>query len=527
MGWWSWCDPSKGIRTPEQSMINPIYSQVGLGDKTEELLPNATFPTLEDLKYAEEDYIIGPTDFLRISVLDLLQTGVETIMERQVSHSGQVDLLLVGSIKADGLTKDQLVEDIKDVYRRDFLKDPNVSIMVVAPRQNIFSIMGAISRPGTYGIMRKDFTLMEALALSGDVGQVNIDWLYIYRPSKDARKVKTAAPVEKEELPPLPTIPDVEPAPRPATAPAPKPATTPATDTAPSTKKAAGTQEQLDDLVKVITSTGTEPIRSEAPAAVKPSVAGSSAPRTSVETPSRPPAALDKPEMSRKETGARDIKAAAVTYKWAYSNGRWIRVPQSTTQTTSIPLPRREGAGDKDRYGWSKWNMSHLSRIIAIDLKELKAGNPRMNVIIRDDDIVYIPPLKMGEFYMMGEVLRPGAYSLTGRRITVKMALASAGNLGPLAWPNNSILIRRIGRDQEQIIPLRLQNILQGRERDIFLKPNDIIAVGSYWAAPFLAVWRNAFRLTYGFGFIYDRNYSEMEFEVPLLAPKSDARKSW
>ncbi|MCK4625092.1 MAG: hypothetical protein KAV00_07275, partial [Phycisphaerae bacterium] len=59
------------------------------------------------------------------------------------------------------------------------------------------------------------------------------------------------------------------------------------------------------------------------------------------------------------------------------------------------------------------------------------------------------------------------------------------------------------------------------------LKPNDVIAVGSYWAATPLAVWRNAFRITYGFGFIYDRNYSEYEFEIPLIAPKSDLRNQW
>ena len=96
---------------------------------------------------------------------------------------------------------------------------------------------------------------------------------------------------------------------------------------------------------------------------------------------------------------------------------------------------------------------------------------------------------------------------------------------GPLGWPNNSVLIRRIGNDQELRVPLLLDDIFAGREPDIFLKPNDEILVGSHIAAPFLAVWRNAFRMTYGFGFIYDRNYSEYEFEIPLVAPKSDLRQ--
>jgi protein involved in polysaccharide export with SLBB domain len=171
-----------------------------------------------------------------------------------------------------------------------------------------------------------------------------------------------------------------------------------------------------------------------------------------------------------------------------------------------------------------QYDMSHLVRIIAINLPKLHAGDPRMNIIIRNNDIIHVPPLQVGEFYVMGEVLRPGVYSLTGRKVTAKMAVAAAGNLGPMSWPNNSILIRRVARDQEQTIPLPLNDIFAGREPDVFLKPDDVIAVGSHWSAPFLAVWRNAFRMTYGFGFIYDRNYSEMEFEVPLLFPCSHAR---
>ena len=35
-----------------------------------------------------------------------------------------------------------------------------------------------------------------------------------------------------------------------------------------------------------------------------------------------------------------------------------------------------------------------------------------------------------------------------------------------------------------------------------------MIFVGTNAAAPFLAALRNGFRVTYGFGFIYDRNFA-------------------
>jgi len=155
------------------------------------------------------------------------------------------------------------------------------------------------------------------------------------------------------------------------------------------------------------------------------------------------------------------------------------------------------------------------SEIIAIKLKALQNGDPRMNVVVRDNDVVYVPTLEVGEFYVAGEVNRPGVYSLTGRRITVKQALTAAGGFNPIAWPENAVLVRRIGQNQEQAIPLNLEAITMGTEPDLLLKPDDVILVGTSAGSSFMAVVRNAFRMTYGFGFIYDRNFADPLFVTP------------
>jgi hypothetical protein len=184
----------------------------------------------------------------------------------------------------------------------------------------------------------------------------------------------------------------------------------------------------------------------------------------------------------------------------------------------TLPTSEREKPtqpSSEDLFGWKGMDKSEKSRIIAVNLDKLKTGDPRMNIIVRNQDIVQIPSIQVGEFYIMGEVSRPGVYSLTGRLITVKQALAAAGNLGDLSWPENSILIRRIGQNQEQIIPLNLEAICRGDEPDVYLKADDVLAVGTDVRAPFLAVLRNAFRLTYGFGFIWDRNFADPLFTTP------------
>ena len=43
---------------------------------------------------------------------------------------------------------------------------------------------------------------------------------------------------------------------------------------------------------------------------------------------------------------------------------------------------------------------------------------------------------------------------------------------------------------------------------NIFLKPNDSVIIGTnFFAAPLL-VARNGFRMSYGFGFLLDRNFA-------------------
>jgi hypothetical protein len=54
---------------------------------------------------------------------------------------------------------------------------------------------------------------------------------------------------------------------------------------------------------------------------------------------------------------------------------------------------------------------------------------------------------------------------------------------------------------------VNLAKVFRGQQPDVFLKPYDIVQVGTNLPAPFLAAVRNAFRITYGFGFLYDRNY--------------------
>jgi polysaccharide export outer membrane protein len=145
-------------------------------------------------------------------------------------------------------------------------------------------------------------------------------------------------------------------------------------------------------------------------------------------------------------------------------------------------------------------------RVIRIPIDPLREGNPKYNIVIRPGDIINIPAIAPGEFYFLGHVGRPGVYSLTGRKVTLKQAIAAAGGLDAVAIPRRCDLIRRIGLNQEVTVQIDLQRIFDGEQPDIYLKANDLVNVGTDMFAPFLAVTRNAYRASYGWGFVYDQN---------------------
>jgi protein involved in polysaccharide export with SLBB domain len=146
--------------------------------------------------------------------------------------------------------------------------------------------------------------------------------------------------------------------------------------------------------------------------------------------------------------------------------------------------------------------------IIRIPYQALHAGELSYNIAIHPRDIVVVQTLPVGEYYMGGHVTRPGVYTLTGRRITLKQSVVSAGMFDDLAIPQRTDIIRRIKPDREVFVRVDLEKIFAGEQPDLYLKPDDQIMVGTNALAPFLSAARGAFRLTYGFGFLYDRNFA-------------------
>jgi polysaccharide biosynthesis/export protein len=147
-------------------------------------------------------------------------------------------------------------------------------------------------------------------------------------------------------------------------------------------------------------------------------------------------------------------------------------------------------------------------RVIRVPIDQLRQyGELKYNIVIRPSDMIIVPDPTTGVYYFGGHVIRAGVFSLTGTQVTLKQAWIAAGGADDFAFPNRTEVIRRIGSNREVCVRVDLSKILALSEPDIYLKPNDVVFVGTHFIAPFVAAVRNSFRVTYGFGFLYDRNF--------------------
>lgn len=84
-----------------------------------------------------------------------------------VEIDGTINFPLLGKIKVAGLTRRQLIDLIqKRLENEGFIKNPVVTVRFLNFR---ISILGEVSRPGTYAISSERITLFEALSLAGDL----------------------------------------------------------------------------------------------------------------------------------------------------------------------------------------------------------------------------------------------------------------------------------------------------------------------------------------------------------------------
>ena len=110
----------------------------------------------------QRDDLIGSEDLLHMTVFEA--KDLET--KARVNSRGCVTLPLLGEVEVKGLSAREAEEKIEDLYRRQYIKNPHVSIFVEERFSQRVTIVGQVKSPGTYDYLSKQ-RLMDVLALVG------------------------------------------------------------------------------------------------------------------------------------------------------------------------------------------------------------------------------------------------------------------------------------------------------------------------------------------------------------------------
>jgi polysaccharide export outer membrane protein len=108
-------------------------------------------------------YTLDSGDRLRVVVFG--QDGLTN--SYVVDASGHIDMPLIGSVAAGGLTTDQLAARIADQLRQGFIREPHVAVEIEAYRP--FFILGEVAQPGQYPYVA-NMTVETAVAIAGGFG---------------------------------------------------------------------------------------------------------------------------------------------------------------------------------------------------------------------------------------------------------------------------------------------------------------------------------------------------------------------
>jgi len=460
----SFFDPSKTGRFEHTATTIPILDRIDVIESSADKWGDTTEPTAQDLVPSDLSYRMIPGDIVTVEIFELYTPAQWYRTQRRVDAAGNVRLAEIGDIRAAGRTAQEFEDAITEALRETMRGEPLVDVVVAEASAFRYTIYGAVPGPGVFTLRNPDLRLLDALALAGGASPI-IKKIYVIRSVELSERVspeweRGRGPGGSEDE-----------------------------------GNGAGGDDgrNIEDLI--------EGLEGEGNGGASPGAfAQDSDASALVDIDELDPVQQDRDQMVDVEDVAEpdgDDRGRSPTFFYDQQRGEWVRVP-GTDRRPTVPA---------DADVQQREDMV-VERVIEIDYQSLIHGNSSLNVVVRPEDRIYVQPPPQGVVYVDGEVVRRGVYQLpVNGDLTLSRLIAAAGGLNAIAIPERVDLTRRVGNNREATVRLNLAAIRNRTEPDIFIKPDDTIIVGTSWVASPLAVIRNGFRATYGFGFLLDRNF--------------------
>lgn len=121
---------------------------------------------------AAGEYRLAAGDVVRITVYQ----NPDLTLEGRISEAGVLSYPLLGNVRLGGLSVGEAERRIADGLRQgNFVRQPQVSILVTQVRGNQASVIGQVNRPGRFPIETGDMQLSDLIAMAGGVASNGAD----------------------------------------------------------------------------------------------------------------------------------------------------------------------------------------------------------------------------------------------------------------------------------------------------------------------------------------------------------------
>jgi polysaccharide export outer membrane protein len=114
-------------------------------------------------KEAVEPFNLGMVNFAATSNNAM---GIQQQLNYLVDTKGEIDFPVLGQIKIGGLSRDELIQFLKNKLEPDYILNPNINVRITNYK---VTVLGDVRTPGSYNIPNERITILEAIGLAGDL----------------------------------------------------------------------------------------------------------------------------------------------------------------------------------------------------------------------------------------------------------------------------------------------------------------------------------------------------------------------
>jgi polysaccharide export outer membrane protein len=151
----------------------------------------ATLAPPPDCRINLNDTSLGPGDVFDVRVYDEAQLSGTY----QVSADGSINFPLIGSVQVAGLTPIATGKLLESKLSQGYLRNPQVSILVKEYNSKKVSVLGQVTKPGTF-TYTDSMTVIEAVVLAGGFTPIAAKNDTVVTRIEKGNKVRLNVPVE-------------------------------------------------------------------------------------------------------------------------------------------------------------------------------------------------------------------------------------------------------------------------------------------------------------------------------------------